>query len=225
MADVTCKKLADLYASRTGKGIPKSEGERKDWLLTEEWLDKDGNSKDNGGKAPFVKLQEEGFLAWVNERGMKRVNKVLGNFVEGAKDGKDQSPNANVPQPTSDCWGVCKGVNHLSEMCFECVTQKLGSNEDDIHLLGEAVACQTCVGDAKGGLVDEIWRCVDGRGPEKGFPKMLVAILAIVAVVVILIGTIVGVYFRDKKAAEIKAGIRSPTGLPTSIRVGSNPII
>lgn len=166
-------------------------------------------------------LQETGFLNWVNERGLKCINKITGNYFGlNLATGAVNTPSPSVSPPMAQCWGPCRSVTDTSSMCFECVNQILAqdpalcdnalnpSNPDDEQLIQQAVSCHTCIASQGGfigqttptpipdndAIMNNMFNCVLGNVTQ---PLSVTAIVLIVILGVMLLtaAIILGVYF------------------------------
>lgn len=176
---LTCRPLAQRYAQESQNPIPAASASgatKKAWLLTERWGCIVPGSTDptfdtdacraaldavttNQQHKPYLNyLEEKGFLAWVNERGLKCVNKVTGLvFGLDTATGVVKIPDANTPQPDAACWDSCLSVTEDSDACFRCVNTYLKDHPDvcpDVDLtqdenetlLQDAARCHACIG-------------------------------------------------------------------------------
>lgn len=168
-------------------------------------------------------LQESGFLSWVNDRGLKCVNKITGTYY-----GMNMATGlANTPGPTtsplkSQCAGACRSVTADSAMCFECINQVLATdpsicdnavnpnNPDDINLIQQAVSCHTCIASQgefiplqpvtspakpnNTAIMNNMFQCVTGTLAEP-LSITIIAIIVIVVVVAVTVAIVLGVYF------------------------------
>lgn len=130
--------------------------------------------------AMFRVLKEEGFIHWVNSRGMKCINRVIG--VLKPPYPLDTYNTPFVPQennwfnalPAAHCQTFCNKVRPDSEACFACVNLVLQKDpslcrfETDLNqgqyvyeeagkdlasddtLLQECIKCQRCLGEQAG---------------------------------------------------------------------------
>jgi Fe-S oxidoreductase len=158
---MSCANLAKRYALLTGNTIPESNAskqEQKNWLLSSKWTcTKAGSSEiePDPTKCPAVAtsnlllrakknvLYETGFLAWINEAGMKCINQVAGafygrmdnpNLVQGQGEMADQTLS-QFSSKTSDgsslnqthyCNVACRAVTaNPNDPCLDCVTNVL----------------------------------------------------------------------------------------------------
>lgn len=245
----SCKGLAERYASETGKAIPSSDASfdtKNNWLYTQEWkcilpgttkvLDHDQCMLENDRKPPdrpksdlatrppvYNYLEEDGFLAWVNERGLKCINGIVGNYYGlNTKTGNSNTPGPSVSPPNSQCWGTCFKATSDSETCFECINQVLlddptrcpsinPKNPDDQTLMRDAVSCHECVGiqggfiqskaaNAKPGdpdldaMLTQIWRCITGK-VGGGFSSTDIIVVVVASVFVLAVAITLGLYF------------------------------
>lgn len=133
------------------------------------------DEKDEYPRVPAANyLKEEGFLAWVNERGMQCINKVVGRvYGFDYEKGVSKHPGKNQEPPNSRCWGPCYRTTETSDTCFECVQNALVDMPDlckpgtDSTLLKEALNCQSCLA-AQGSPFDLTYELADAeKEPEK----------------------------------------------------------
>lgn len=189
---MSCELLAKAYASDTGIAIPNgaSLDDRARWLLTQSWgcvingqVEPDttvcnntpvqvGNFTTTG--VPLTVLQEAGFMAWVNDRGMKCINRLTGIYVETLPDSK-------VPQPKVYCVGACYNVLPGQTACFECIKQTLENPENkldtacpalyngstitnvDTSLMQASLQCHSCIANNSNDLLIPTQTVVDGQ--------------------------------------------------------------
>jgi hypothetical protein len=175
---MTCVQLANQYANETGMTIPptnQSVDVRAAWLLTQEFgcILPDGSiSYDSKVCAtttvfvspvlieglPKTQLKEDGFLAWVNSRGLQCINKLNGIFVDN-----QSIPSRTIAQPMTYCVAACYNVLPNQSTCFECIKQTLENPENklqdacpdlyngititnvDTNLINESVTCHSCI--------------------------------------------------------------------------------
>lgn len=209
----SCQSLAQRYAAETNNPIPPRSATteiKSNWLLKQTWgcklpngtfLDNQqqcfeelGNQPNDQDYKPFINfLQEEGFLAWVNDRGLKCINRIVGRFYGfNEKTGTSNEPSPTVTPPDSQCWGACYNATENSEMCFECVKQVLQStpslcpqinvnDPQDDNLLKDSITCFDCISLSGGfvsipntspvqpdndAIIDNLWNCVTGSLPN-----------------------------------------------------------
>lgn len=175
---MTCTELAAQYVRETSQPIPSpnaSIADRSFWLLTESWYcmieGKLEDAKTCDTQSVYVSpytsigvpktiLQEDGFAAWVNERGQKCINRLTGVFWI------DQ-PSFTTKQPKTFCVNACYNATSASSACFECVKNALenpANNADlgptacpglfngttittvDTNLMQQSLACNNCLG-------------------------------------------------------------------------------
>ena len=115
-----------------------------------------------GQRPPVLNvLKESGFLAWVNERSMKCINKITGKFYGlNMQTGLVNAPNFDTPAPPVNCAGACQAVDFNSTMCFECIAQvleddptqcpELSAEPDTRELMAEGLSCMSCIGNQSG---------------------------------------------------------------------------
>jgi len=147
---MACKRLLAEYVKETGKVLPaleSTEDIKKKWLLSEDWKCYVGtrayelsncHTIDNSStQDPVYKLNEDGFLAWINERGRKCINHVTGEFYQTVKqpDGTYvyQGPSASTaPSSTHACWDKCmhvsRGNSTTDNECVACIIKYLQTN-------------------------------------------------------------------------------------------------
>jgi hypothetical protein len=147
---MACKRLLTEYVKETGKTLPaleSTEDIKKKWLLSEDWKCYVGTRAYNLSSCyaidgtstsdPVYKLNEDGFLPWINERGRKCINHVTGEFYQTVKqsDGSYvyQSPGiTTTPSSTHECWAECMHVSRGSpttdKECVTCIMNYLQTN-------------------------------------------------------------------------------------------------
>lgn len=226
----SCQKLAQMYAADTKNPIPSSDAStqaKSDWLLTQEWgcilpgetvfhSNDDGFcTTNNNPEAPPVNtstalvrppalnyLKEDGFLHWVNQRGMQCVNRVVGNFYGfNYSTGSANIPSVSVSPPDSQCWASCFQATSESAMCFECVKQVVQTDPSrcpgiDPNLIQDAVNCQQCIGTSQGATpnVNDMWKCITGS-IHPGLSTADIAIIVVVCVFVVTMIIVIAVYY------------------------------
>jgi len=247
MPTVTCKHLAQRYAKELSSAIPASNAAtstREDWLLTQEWgcyingftgfqtsptcedendpdVDTGSNISTLNVRPPMLNsLKEEGFLDWVNQRGMQCVNKIIGNFYGlDESTGLAKQPSRTEAGPTPQCWGVCYKATTESSMCFECIKNVLltqpslcpsinaASSADD-SLLHDCIECHECMGlqgkfvplassptlPNNDAMVNNAWKCITGDVGSRLSRTDWIIIIVVLSVVVIL-AIALGVYY------------------------------
>lgn len=195
----TCKELVDKYVKETGKTLPlKSDTieNKQNWLYTNQWgcippgktMNDFTTDKEECGKyydkitsklsdhlPIYNTLKEDGFMNWVNERGLKCVRKVTGQFFgNNPETGKLNMPSKDQKFPEAFCAVPCYKTTKDSKECFDCIEQVLSKNPDmcpevgnDITLLKNAVICQDCVGDqlrdTQESTLNEVWVCLTSK--------------------------------------------------------------
>lgn len=186
---MTCEILAHRYGVETGNDMPSGSIDvRANWLLKQEWgCYIDGNyanaeacdsqhvivspSFDTVG-VPKTTLTESGFASWVNERGSKCINRLMGNWT-------DQLPSTTQPQPKVYCSTACL---QFDDNCFQCVKGVLENKSNnlqdvcpalyngttltqvDTNLMSQAVACLNCIGSNSANLT----KAVEHTDPNTG---------------------------------------------------------
>jgi hypothetical protein len=160
-------------------------------------------------------LKEDGFLDWVNQRGMKCINKIVGNFYGlNTATGNVNAPGPSITPPDSQCWGACFEVTSTSEMCFECVNQTLTQNPslcpaidiskpDDQELVRDAVNCHECIGtqgitNSVGAtnetVIDNMTKCLNGTiHPPLSTADIVSIVIGAIFIMVIII--VLAVYY------------------------------
>lgn len=167
---------------------------------------------------PLNKLQEEGFLAWVNERGRQCINKITGKFYGlDPNTGLVKEPDQNTPPPPVNCAGICLTATTDSDQCFQCIASVLEKDPTQCpalaaekeftvtDMLKESLGCMECIGDRsvkysdneaenRKQSLDQVWNCLTGNVSA---PLSTDAILAIVLVSVLVVTVLVAlaVYF------------------------------
>lgn len=166
-------------------------------------------------------LKEDGFLHWVNQRGLQCVNRIVGNFYGfNSQTGSANVPSVSIAPPDSQCWGACFQVTSDSDMCFECINQTLLANPslcpqldpshpDDETLIRDAVNCHECIGGQgtfipaapdqpltpdETAMVNNMWRCVVGE-VKPGLTTADLVVIAVVGVFVVVIAVVLGLYY------------------------------
>lgn len=166
-------------------------------------------------------LKEDGFLHWVNQRGLQCVNRIVGNFYGlNTETGNANFPSVSVTPPDSQCWGSCFQVNSTSEICFQCVVDQLtvnpsqcpeldASNPATRQLIQDAVNCHECIGsqttfiplDAsqpnvpnQTAIVDNMWKCITGQ-VNPPLSTADIVIIVVVCVFVAVIALTLGLYY------------------------------
>jgi len=94
-----------------------------------DWHDTDNTAPDTA--AMFRVLKEDGFLHWVNERGMKCINRIAGFHKPPYPHSYFNTPF--VPQennwfnaaPPAQCQTFCNKVRPDSESCFACINMAI----------------------------------------------------------------------------------------------------
>ena len=241
---LSCKSLAQRYVRESGQAIPSAQApltERQDWLLREKWgciipgqstptfdqstcksaLDVKNINVEH---KPFLNyLDQQGFVAWVNERGLKCINRVTGLFFGlNTATGVVNEPGPSTTPPPSECWGACLNVTDTSDVCFECVKQQLMKNPslcpdvdlskpENENLIDDAVACHACLGVQGTGANDEdtvnrYYQCVNAEyNPGLTATEIVAIIMAtsFVVVVIVVLSVWYG-YLRPKHIKEQK---------------------
>ncbi len=197
---MACQNLATQYASETNNPIPGASASvdvRGVWLLQQQFgcVLPDGSvdylpptdPKSCENQSVFVsphtfqglprtQLQESGFLAWVNERGMQCINRLTGLFTDGTN-----IPNVSVSQPMTYCNAACYNVLAGNQTCLQCIKQTLedpannlqdacpqlynGTNIKtvDTNLMNDSLSCHACIGNNSNNLTIPVQTVVDGR--------------------------------------------------------------
>jgi hypothetical protein len=226
---------------------------RSDWLLTSEWgcyekgtttfhdktwcLENNNPAvnpaqEPNGAKVhgtlatrpPYLNvLNESGFLAWTNSRGLQCINRIVGNFYGlNIQTGLANVPGPSVSPPNSQCWGACFNATSSSETCFECVNQVLTvspslcpdinvHNPADENIIQESILCHECIGlqgtfiQSKAAnatpitpdltaIINNMWACVEGFVPAP-WSTATIVILIVVGVFLVTCILTLGLYF------------------------------
>jgi hypothetical protein len=221
-----------LYTSQWGCYIPGQADFVPVSATCREFLDKPPTVPPTNPK-PFLNyLQEDGFVAWVNERGLKCVNRVTGLFVGLNKEtGVANEPGPSVTPPDSQCWGACWYVTDTSDMCFECVMQQVEknpslcpsvdvNNPDDTSLLQESTNCHTCLAlqsgnifknDANGDPVadneaqtDKLYKCITGSVGGQLISTPALIALIVVGVFLVVLALILGLWYGVYRPRHLK---------------------
>jgi len=173
-------------------------------------------------RQPYLNyLKEDGFLHWVNQRGMQCVNRLVGNFYGfDTQTGNARTPGLNVTPAPSLCWGACFNASSNSATCFECVNQQLlanpslcpqlnPNNPDDESLIQDSLLCHECVGTQnvfvqqagadpgvpdQNAMVNNIWQCITGT-VSQGLSTATIVIIVVVVVFVVTIALTLGIYY------------------------------
>ena len=132
--------------------------------------------------APLTILKEDKFLAWVNERGMQCINKVVGriNAIPTDHGTEYKLPGPDVPFAKGYCSGPCYNVLPGQIECFECIKktledQTVSTNERkrldslcpalyngttikevDTNLMQQSLSCHSCVADNSKNLTNSV---------------------------------------------------------------------
>ena len=156
-------------------------------------------------------LQEKGFLAFVNEVGLKCVNQVTGVWIGlNPKTGLVNSPSATVSAIQPTCVAPCMNVNSNSEICIQCVAQTVADNvnmcqafprssvEDDAALIQEAINCQECIGNQSAlsntETINNMWNCITGT-VQPPISTEAIVLIVVFGVMLVVVAIILGVYF------------------------------
>jgi hypothetical protein len=242
----SCKLLAERYAKETGIAIPDANADtqvRLDWLLTSVWgcyppngtefKDKDWCFQNNNLPAPKTSpisstlntrppylnyLKEDGFLHWVNQRGLQCVNRIIGNFYGlNPATGLANVPGPTNPFPDSRCAASCQ--DFTSPMCTECIYTVLNenpsicpqidvNNQDDENLIQESINCHQCIGNRgefisqpnepnvpdNTAMCDFMWACIIGE-VSPGLSTSAIVIIVVSSVFLVTIALTLGLYF------------------------------
>jgi hypothetical protein len=132
------------------------------------------------GGIPTTILKESGFLAWVNDRGMKCINLITGSINIWPvidPEGEYKEPGSDTGFQESFCNGACYNVKPDQETCFECIKDVLEDpdpspskkllqtvcpalydpanniNEVDTELMKTSVECHACIASKSTGLI------------------------------------------------------------------------
>lgn len=195
----TCYPLISDYetAAKTTLPGPESKG-LDDWILKETWTctespDDPSQCPENPGpnRSQYNVLKETGFLAWVNEQGLKCINGVRQNHLGLDAQNNQIAPGEATREPR--CVQQCSTVLKTSTPCFECVYQELQKNPKECPLLsgltgkdavvdrmGKAVACQACFGRHVG---KHQWTCLHPTLPKKFKPLWIVLAGGVLSVI------------------------------------------
>ena len=244
----SCQALAERYHKEGNPAIPSSDAKwetKSDWLLTQEWgcippgttefkdaeycktynnppAPKNSNPSTANTRPPMLNyLKEDGFLHWVNQRGLQCINRIVGNFYGfNSQTGNANVPSVSVSPPQSQCYGACFQATSATEACFECINQTLLSNPslcpqlnpnnpEDEQLIQDSVNCHECIG-TKGGFVQKtgaapntpdfekitnnVWACIVGT-VHPPLTTAEIAGIVIIGVFVIAIAITLGIYY------------------------------
>ncbi len=171
------------------------------------------------GKRPPVlnKLKEDGFLAWVNERSMKCINKITGKFYGlNPQTGLVNAPGVETPNPPVHCAGACQAVDFNSTMCFECIAHvleddptqcpELSAETDVRELMAEGLSCLSCIGNQSGfiakadqsaddeAMLNKAYQCITST-VSTGLSLEIILAIVIVSVMVLTVIITLLVYF------------------------------
>lgn len=248
----TCASLAKEYASENSKPIPDvtaSLDEKQSWLFSSEWgcvvpsapdvfISDQAKCKElldvkpPDGKAPVPylnTLREDGFLHWVNQRGMQCVNRVTGRFYGlDPLTGLSKAPSATVPPPTTYCVAICANATTGTAACFECVAQAVQSDPslcpavdpaEAASILESASNCHYCIAaqnspvftrDASGvkaldedAMAKQVWKCVVGSvhpGMARGTLIGIIALAIGLATIIITVTTWTVIHARRRSS-------------------------
>jgi len=197
-----CGSLVDDYVKTSGKTQPADSAateDKRNWLLEFKWECWDGTQLQTKGGAlappgtdpnahdpcenattrhPLTKLTETGFLAFVNERGLRCVHAIQGR-IKGVDPttGALQQPGLDHPVPAAHCMEECANVYGGSpqlDACADCVVkyrdrplhgyQRDGSTP---WVANDATACPAFAGVSDAEVkrqTKEALRCTDCQG-------------------------------------------------------------
>ena len=197
---MACQQLAATYASSTAHPIPATDADietvRGPWLITRQFgcqpspdfvinMNTDecaavmqpaaaGPGQTTAfvsAGAPLVIIQETGFLAWVNERGLQCINKVTGlvNRAPVVNGTPYKDPGIDKAFLPTFCNKECYNVLPDQIGCFECVKAALenpandltetcpalwnGSTPVDTGLMQQSLQCHACIANKSASLV------------------------------------------------------------------------
>jgi hypothetical protein len=168
-------------------------------------------------------LKSEGFLDWVNRRGLQCVNRIVGNFYGlNTTTGQANRPGPSITPHDSQCWGTCYNATTNSEICFECIKSVLIKDpklcpEIDPHspaddnLIKESISCHECVGSQAAfiqsqaenaqpdspdldKMMDNIWICITGSLSNK-LDATDIILIVIFGVFILAAALTLGLYF------------------------------
>jgi hypothetical protein len=175
-------------------------------------------------RPPYLNyLKEEGFLHWVNQRGLQCINRIVGNFFGlNPQTGLSNAPGPSISFPDSQCWGACYNATTSSEMCFECVNSVLSSNPslcpqintanpDDENLIKDSISCHECIGTQSTfipsqnpsdppltpnstAMVNNMWACITGTVAAP-ISTSLIVILVVSGVFLLTLALTLGLYY------------------------------
>lgn len=164
----TCGILSKRYATEFKAPIPAVDAGTdafSEWLLKDEdiCVNQDGKKQDRPLPCTTSQIhvfEQSGFIAWLNERGYKCVNKILGKIYDPTKP-----PGADHPFPKSSCNTECRVFN--SDTCFSCVEKVLKEDpsicDTDLNTLKQCVECTDKIADT----VQHMANKDKGEGPTK----------------------------------------------------------
>ncbi len=239
----SCQDLATRYAKETTKTIPDSSASvdtKSQWLLTQTWgcvvkgqvYTTAAECKSyNNLKPPqrpastvntrppmFNYLIEDGFLHWVNQRGLQCINRITGKFFGlDPNTGVAKIPSATVTPPQPQCVGACRSVTSDRSACFECINQLIAqstpatnpcpevdpTNPENTNLLRDAVNCHECIANQSVGVpvtpidasINSCWSCVTGV-IQPPISIQVIIISAILGAMVLTVGIVLIVFYK-----------------------------
>jgi len=177
-----------------------------------------------GSRPPVLNVyRESGFLAWVNERGLQCINRIVGNFYGlNTETGQANRPGPSTTPPDSQCWGACYNATTDSEMCFECIKTILtndpsrcpaisATNPADENLIRDSISCHECIGSQAAfiqsqaqdaapetpdldAMTENVWRCVTGT-VKPGLSETVIILIVVLVVFIAAVALTLGLYF------------------------------
>jgi len=228
-----------------GKSAAQLEDVRDRWLLVSEWgctdpsngqfrdkewckqnLDTPSNTLPTGEPLPHInRLEESGFLHYVNALGPKCIQRVTGRVLSKDSRGRVLVPGTDQPQPLSECVLECNRPTPDSHMCFQCVTERVANStafssmcpelsavksEERRQTQQDALACMGCMSQ-NGSSTDGIWKCVDGTASESDSDDALNSgQIAAIAISALLVFACIIVYYKHRSG-----GVASVTAVGT----------
>lgn len=149
----TCEALGERYARESGDPIP-ANNDNVDaldtWLFrdVDRCIDSDGKFTDAEPPCSSTQVhgfKQDGFIAWLNERGFQCVNKITGRIHD-----PDKPPGPSQAPPKSACSPQCLQYN--SKTCMDCVQQILKDDPNrcptsDVNTVSQCVECMDRMAD------------------------------------------------------------------------------
>jgi len=126
---MSCLALAARYVSEDPASRTVGEWSRYDMGRLRRWLGETQLNPPNAGEdggPPALRLEERGFLPWVNAAGLRCINRVTGAIqpVDPAT-GHAVVPGPDVEPPPTYCAAACLRPLPDNDACFKCVVEAL----------------------------------------------------------------------------------------------------